>query len=193
MLEYTKEIASIGAAALGLLGKFFSRKRVAMIYAERYRLSHLLPPFRNESGEVTVPAPLLNVHCFIVRNSGKEPLSHIVVTLNWKPQSMNMYPARPYEGHAGDHNRFSYIFSSLSPGEEIAFEMVSVQADLPSIILVGSHEAMAKPIHLVPTPSVPRWRIRVVQTLSVAGIAAIVYVSLWLLRGLISDDWAWRS
>lgn len=52
---------------------------------------------------------------------------------------------------------------------------------------------MAEPIHLVPTPSVPRWRIRVVQTLSVAGIAAIVYVSLWLLRGLISDDWAWRS
>lgn len=193
MLEYTKEIASIGAALIGLLGKFFSRKRVAMIYADRYSLSHILPPFRDQSGEVTDPSPLLNVHSFIVRNSGKEPLSDVVVTLNWKPQSMNIYPSRPYEPHLGDHNRYSYRFTSLSPGEELAFEMVSVQAPLPGILMVASHEARARYIALVATPSVPRWRVLLIQTLSIAGIAAIVYIALWMLRGLISDDWTWRG
>jgi len=193
LLDYSKEIASVAVAVLGVIGKWVTKSRASMVYASRYNLTHLLPPFRNEAGDITVASPVLKAHGFIVRNNGKEPLSDVIIVLNWEPQSLNVWPARPYEPVQGDHNRYSLTFTTLSPGEELFIETIAVHAPMPEILLVRSREALAREIQLVPMPAISKWRVRCVQLLCFAGVAAFVYISLWLLRGLLTDNWTWGT
>lgn len=42
-------------------------------------------------------------------------------------------------------------------------------------------------------PVAPRWQIRAIQILSLFGLVAAVYATLWLLSGLLTGNWSWLN
>ncbi|WP_282262335.1 hypothetical protein [Stenotrophomonas sp. PS02301] len=191
ILDYSKEITSLAVGILSLLGKWIGKPRISMAWGHRTSISHILPPFTDGDGNITLPAPVLNVSSFYVRNTGKAPLTGIVIVLNFPPQSFNLWPPRPFDRETIAHNRIAISVSTLAPGEDLWFEMAAVQADVPSIISVRSKEAIARPIAMALLPIAPPWRIRTIQALSASGVVAVVYVGLWLLTGLLTNNWSW--
>ncbi len=191
ILDYSKEIASVVVGALGLAGKLLAKPRTSMGWGNRTLISHILPPFRDDQGNVTVEAPQLNVGSFLVRNTGKVPLTQIEVVLNSPPQSLNIWPPRPFVMREIEHRRVAILVDYLPPGEEIWFEMVGVDQDVPPLISVRSKEAIARPIDLALQPVAPTWMKRVIQTLCLFGIVAVVYIGLWLMSGLLTGNWTW--
>ena len=191
ILDYSKEIASVLVGFFGLIGKLAAKPKTSMAWGPRASISHILPPFTDADGKVTDQRPHLTVGSFFISNTGKVPLSEIEIVLNYSPQSLNLWPPRPFSIAEIAHGRIAISLPALSPKDELWFEMVSVNNSLPNVLSVRSKETVARPITLDLLPVAPTWQIRIIQILSLFGIVAAVYVTLWLLSGLLADNWTW--
>lgn len=193
ILDYSKEITSLLMGLISVVGKVVSKPRTALMWGPRTHVSHLLPPFTDADGDVTDPKPILNAASFLIKNTGKVPLTEVEVILNFPPQSLNLWPPRPFSKREIEHDRVAISLTTLSPGEEIWFEMVAVNAPVPAALSVRSKETVARLLTLELMPVVPKWRIRALQGLSIFGVVAVVYASLWLLGGILTGNWSWLS
>lgn len=193
ILDYSKEITSLLMGLISVVGKVVSKPKTALVWGPRTLVSHLLPPFRDANDDVTDAKPILNTASFLIRNTGKVPLTEVEVILNFPPQSLNLWPPRPFSKREIEHDRVAISLTTLSPGEEIWFDMVAVNAPVPAALSVRSKETVARLLTLELMPVVPKWRIRTVQGLSIFGVIAVVYASLWLLGGILTGNWSWLS
>ncbi|WP_329847725.1 hypothetical protein [Stenotrophomonas hibiscicola] len=193
ILDYSKEIASILVGLFGLIGKLAAKPKTSMGWGPRASISHILPPFTDADGNVTDQRPHLTVGSFFISNTGKVPLSEIEIVLNYSPQSLNLWPPRPFSITEIAHGRIAISLPTLSPKDELWFEMVAVNNTLPNVLSVRSKETVARPITVDLLPVAPRWQIRAIQILSLFGVVAAVYATLWLLSGLLTDNWSWLN
>lgn len=77
------------------------------------------------------------------------------------------------------------IFPSLSPGEMLGCEVLSINADLPALITVRSDQCVAKFINVYPQPILSQARRRILGFFLFAGLATVVYVGIILVQLLV--------
>ena len=97
----------------------------------------------------------------------------------------NIWPSRHYSENIEPDDRFILTFDNLAPSEVIGIELFSVNADLPSLLVVRSAECVAQNVDMYPQPVVRRSTRIIATTLMALGLATAVYLVILLLQFLI--------
>ena len=120
-----------------------------------------------------------------VINTGRETANKIELVFNWKPHYVNLWPVRHYEQKTDQDNRHILIFDNLSPKEEIGLEIMSINADLPALLVVRSAECTAQNVALMWIRFVPIWKINISRLLLLVGLSTSVYWLIALIQFLV--------
>jgi hypothetical protein len=98
---------------------------------------------------------------------------------------LNIWPPRHFTEHDEPDRRYVLIFESLAPQEVVGCELLTVNSNLPEIIVARSDQCTAQKIEMYPQPVVKNWHRRVGTILVLAGLALIVYLVILLLQFLV--------
>jgi len=142
-------------------------------------------PLVDQQGNQVSPNQSAHTRSFLVQNSGREPATKVELVFNWKPMCLNIWPSRHMTEHVEPDNRYVVILDSLSPGEVVGFEVLSVNQDLPDLVTVRSDQAVAQPINMYPQPVTSKGVRLVAGILMAVGLATTVYSAILLLQFLI--------
>jgi len=82
-------------------------------------------------------------------------------------------------------SRHILIFENLSPKEEIGLEIMSINSDLPALLLVRSAECTAQKVHMMWVKYVPPWQINTARLFLLIGLSATVYWIITLIQFLV--------
>ena len=142
-------------------------------------------PLIDADGKQISPTQSVRTNSFIIRNAGRESATKIELVFNWKPMCLNLWPVRHYTDHTEPDQRYVLLFDSLAPGEVLGIEVLSVNAELPSLVTVRSAECIAQHINMYPQPVVSSGVRKFIALLLALGLAAAVYLSLLLFQFLV--------
>jgi hypothetical protein len=183
---YGKEIVSLIVPLLAWALNVFFKARARLFVARPHAFSFLVQePLLDQQGNQISPTQSINTSSFVISNSGRETATKVEVVFNWKPQCVNLWPARHYEERIEPDNRYTMIFDSLAPREDVGFEVFSINHDLPALLLARCDQCRAEHINMAPQPLVPSWRRRTTAFLAFAGISTLIYVAIVLLQFLV--------
>lgn len=186
LLVYGKEIfAALVPFVVWALNAFF-RARAKLEVAEPHTFTFLIDePLRDQEGNIVSDRQTVHTRSVNVRNAGRETASNVELVFNWQPPCLNVWPSRSYETEAAPENRYVIRFGSLSPGETIGLEVLSINRDLPALINVRSDQCTAKYVPMSPQPVAGTTKRAVVGVLLFLGVAAAVYLATLLIQLLI--------
>jgi hypothetical protein len=121
----------------------------------------------------------------MIKNAGKETATNIDLLFNWKPQFINVWPPRHYSEQTETDGRYTMRFDSLAPDENLGCELLAVNIDLPSLLLVRCDQCVAQTIAMFPQPVIKNWQRRIAIVLVLAGFALFVYLTIALIQLLV--------
>jgi len=184
---YAKEIFSLFVPLLTwfINNKFKARAKLLLAIPHRFTFV-VNEPLRDADGNEISPNQTVHTASHVLTNSGKETATKVELVFNWKPLCINIWPLRHYTEYTEPDNRYVMIFDSLAPNEQIGFELLSVNSDLPNLINARSDQCVANEIAMYPQPVVSSWKRRLAVTLLFFGFSFAIYVSILLLQFLIA-------
>jgi len=185
---YGKEIVSVFVPILvWFLNRYFKNK-AKLYFGKPHSFTFIVDqPQLNEGGQPINVTQRVMTESVITWNSGKETATNVELLFNWKPQYMNVWPPRHYEGRTEVDNRYTVIFSSMAPGERIQCELLSVGANnnLPGLLTVRCDQCEAEEKQMISQIFVPNWARRLILVLLLAGLAAVTYILLFLIQIIV--------
>lgn len=183
---YGKEIVSLLVPFLTWFLNVGARAKAKLIWTSPHSFVFLVQePIRDAEGNVLQATQRVCTASIRVINTGRATANKLELVFNWKPQHTNLWPVRHYEQKADQDGRHILIFENLSPKEEIGLEIMSVNADLPALLLVRSAECTAQQVPLMWVRHVPPWKINVARLFMLAGLGVAVYWLIALLQFLV--------
>ena len=183
---YGKEIVALLVPLITWLLNTFLRSHARLHVAAPHRFTFLVQqPLIGAEGKQVSPTQTVNTNSVIVYNSGRDAATKVELVFNWKPMCLNIWPSRHFEEHLEPDGRYVLIFPSLSPGETLGCEVLSVNADLPNLITVRSDQCVAKFVNMYPQPVLTPAKRRIAGFLLAAGLAAVVYGAIVLVQLLV--------
>ena len=183
---YGKEIVSLIVPLLAWMLNTFFKAKARLLIANPHSFTFLVQePLRDPSGTVVSNTQTIQTRSFVVSNSGRETATNVEVIFNWKPQCVNLWPARNYEERTDPDGRYAMIFKSLAPRENLGFEMFSINHDVPALIVARCDQCAATFINMAPQPIAAPWKRRAVIFLAFAGLSTVVYAAIVLLQFLV--------
>ncbi|MHA6159487.1 hypothetical protein ACX3X6_01040 [Pseudomonas sichuanensis] len=184
--QYGKEIFSIAVPLLTWWLNYFYKAKAKLKAANPHSFSFLIKePLRDEDGKTIQDTQIAHTKSFLVRNVGREPATKVEFVLNWQPQFFNLWPSRHYTCQTQEDGRFVIIFDSLSPGEMIGIELLSVNRDLPTVINIRSDQSKAQFVEMIPMETISQFKLNVFRALVILGFSAAIYLSIQLAQFLI--------
>ncbi|MFC7302576.1 hypothetical protein [Cognatiluteimonas weifangensis] len=183
---YGKEIVSLVVPLLAWVLSNFFKARARLLVARPHAFTFLVQePLLDQQGNQISPTQTINTSSFVVANVGRESATKVEVVFNWKPQCVNLWPARHYQERVEPDNRYTITLDSLAPREDVGFHMFSINNDLPAFMIARCDQCVAQPIYMVPQPVVPAWKRRTFAFLAFAGLSTIIYAAIVLLQFLV--------
>ena len=184
--QYAKEIFALLVPLLTwfLNDRFKARAKLQLALPHSFTFI-VQEPLRNSDGEVLREAQSVQTASHVITNSGKETATNVELVFNWKPLCINIWPSRHYEQHTETDGRHVMVFDSLAPGEQIGFELLNVNSDLPNLINARSDQCTATSIAMYPQPVVALWKRRLAATLLFLGFSFAVYLTILILQFII--------
>ncbi|WP_171941296.1 hypothetical protein [Herbaspirillum rubrisubalbicans] len=164
---------------------WFAGKR----WRRRYRLVHyiqhsfvFLIPSDAKGNPQSAPSTV-EVASLVVQNVGLEALKDIQIVFNWRPQYINVVPSRPFKEETQNDGRYVLLFDSLSAGESIQFELLSVGASLPHMITTRSADTRSQEVPLIKVVKPNSILVGTLLATSFVGCLVIIYL---LVVGAVS-------
>ena len=183
---YGKEIVSLLIPFITWFLNVGIKAKAKLIWASPHSFTFLVQePIRDSDGKVIQPTQKVCTASIKVINSGRETANKVELVFNWKPHYVNLWPVRHYEQKTDIDNRHIMIFDNLSPKEEIGLEIMSINADLPALLLVRSAECTAQNVPLMWIRYVANWKINIARLLLLVGLSASVYWLIALIQFLV--------
>lgn len=183
---YGKEIVSLLIPFITWFLNVGIKAKAKLIWASPHSFTFLVQePIRDPAGEVIQSTQKVCTASIKVINSGRETANKVELVFNWKPHYVNLWPVRHYEQKTDIDNRHIMIFDNLSPKEEIGLEIMSINADLPALLLVRSAECTAQNVPLMWIRYVASWKINIARILLLVGLSASVYWLIALIQFLV--------
>ena len=184
--SYGKEIVSLIVPLVAWMLNTFFKARAKLLIARPHAFTFLVPePLLDPGGNEISPTQTVNTNSFVIFNAGRETATNIELVFNRKPPYINLWPARHYEERIEQDYRYTMMFSSLAPREDLGFEMFSINGELPGLIVARCDQCRADPINMAPQPVIPAWRRRAFAFLAFAGVATLIYSAIVLLQFLV--------
>lgn len=184
--KYGKEIVSLLVPFITWFLNVGIKARAKLIWTSPHSFTFLVQePLRDAEGNVLKPTQTVYTASIRVINNGRETATKVELVFNWKPQYLNLWPVRHYEEKTDHDNRHILIFDNLSPKEEIGLEIMSINYELPALLLVRSAECTAQNMPMMWVSYVPPWRINVARLLLLVGLSSAVYGLIALIQFLV--------
>jgi hypothetical protein len=183
---YGKEVVSLIVPFITWFLNVGIKARAKLIWTSPHSFTFLVQePITDTEGNVLHPTQKVCTASIKVINSGRDTANKVELVFNWKPQYTNLWPVRQYEQKIVQDNRFILIFDNLSPKEEIGLEIMSVNDDLPALLVVRSAECTGLNVPLMWIRYVAPWRIHIARLLLLIGLSASVYGLIALIQFLV--------
>ncbi|CAA0089067.1 Uncharacterised protein [Zhongshania aliphaticivorans] len=184
--HYAKEIFSLVIPLITwfLNNRFKARAKLQLAIPHSFTFI-VDEPLRDPDGNVIREKQSVHTASHVISNSGRETATRVELVFNWKPLCINIWPSRHYEQHSEQDGRHVMVFESLAPNEQIGFELLSVNNDLPALINARSDQCTATTIAMYPQPVESAWKRRLAVTLLFMGFSFAIYLTIILLQFLI--------
>lgn len=183
---YGKEIVSLLIPFMTWFLNVGIKAKAKLIWGSPHSFTFLVQdPLRDAQGKVITPTQRVSTASIKVINTGRETANKVELVFNWKPHYVNLWPVRHYEQKTDQDNRHILIFDNLSPKEEIGLEIMSINADLPALLLVRSAECTAQNVGLMWIRYVSTWQINIARLLLLVGLGTSVYWLIALIQFLV--------
>lgn len=183
---YGKEIVALLVPLLTWVLNTFFRAKARLFLANPHTFTFLVQqPLLNPQGQQIAPNQTVHTRSLMVWNAGKETATKVEWVFNWKPHCLNVWPSRHFQDHTEPDGRYVVIFDSLAPNEYVGCELMSINADVPALIMVRSDQCVAQNVNMYPQPIVSNARRRVRTILQLSGLALIVYLAILLVQFLV--------
>lgn len=183
---YGKEIVSLLVPFIAWFLNVGIKGKAKLIWTSPHSFTFLVQePIRDSEGNVLQQTQRVCTAAIRVINTGRETANKVELIFNWKPQYSNVWPVRHYEQKIDQDNRHMLIFDNLSPKEEIGLEIMSINADLPALLVVRSAECTAQNVPLMWIGVVAYWRINVARLLVLIGLSTTLYAFIALIQFLV--------
>jgi hypothetical protein len=181
------ELWSLVTVILAALVARIFRLRPKLYYSVDHSTNILVDqPLLDNSGNQLAPQQLVRTASITVQNTGLIPARGVEVAFNWKPQILNLSPARAYKDVKSSFDRYSLIFESFAPGERSTIEIMSINAELPIMTAVRADDCVGKLIPMAPQRVWPQWMLTSVTIVMFLGAATLVYLLIKLVEFLVS-------
>jgi hypothetical protein len=186
LADYGKEIVSLLVPFVTWLLNVGIKPRAKLIWTSPRSFTFLVQePVRNAQGDILRPTQTVHTASIKVINIGRDTAHKVELVFNWKPPHLNLWPVRSYDERTDADERHMLIFENLAPKEELGFEIMAINHQLPALLQVRSAECLAKNVSLMWYPSVPNWRIKTARILVLLGFSAAVYWTVTLIQFLV--------
>lgn len=183
---YGKEIVSLLVPFIAWILNTLFRSKARLLIARPHAFTFLVQqPLLDQNGGVVSPTQTMHTSSFFLSNVGRETATKVEIVFNWKPHCINLWPARHYEERTEADGRFSMIFDSLSPREDMGIEMFCINSNVPDLIVARCDQCTAQFANMIPQPVVPTWKRRIAIFLVFAGLAVSIYTAILLLQFLV--------
>lgn len=183
---YGKEIVSLVVPIFVWMLNTFFKAKAKLLVARPHAFTFLVQePLIDTQGNQVSPTQTINTSSFVVSNAGRDTATKVEIVFNWKPQCVNLWPARHYQERIEPDNRYTITFESLAPREDVGFHMFSINNPLPEFIIARCDQCVAKHINMEPQPVAPAWQRHIYGFLAFSGLSIIIYASIVLLQFLI--------
>lgn len=183
---YGKEIVSALVPLVIWVLDFIFRARVKLHLATPHDFTFLVQePIKDAEGKQIAPTQNAYTRSITVSNSGKATATKVELVFNWKPLCLNIWPPRHFQEFTEPDGRYTLIFDSLAPNEQIGCHLLSVNNRLPDLITVRSDQCTAEKVFMYPQPYIANWKRRLASFFVFVGIAGTVYGLILLLQFLV--------
>lgn len=183
---YGKEIVALLVPVITLILTTIFKAKAKLLWASPHKFTFLVPePLIDQDGKQTYPSQTVNTISHMIKNDGQETATKVELLFNWKPQFINIWPPRHYNEQIESDGRYTLVFDSLTPRETFGCELMSINKDLPKLLMVRCDQCVAQTIAMYPQPVIKNWQRRTCIVLSLAGLALLVYLTIVLLQFLV--------
>lgn len=183
---YAKEIIALLVPFLAWFLNTRLKARAKLAWSNPHSFTFLVQePLRDPQGNIIRPNQTVSTAQVRVTNVGRDTATHVELVFNFKALFVNLWPVRHYVETIEPDGRHILIFDSLAPSEEIGLEIMSINAELPALLVVRSDQCVAQNVKMVNSPFVQPWVIKLAQFLLVMGIAAVIYITIAILQFLV--------
>jgi hypothetical protein len=180
---YSRELVGVSTVVFAFLLNRVFRPRAKLIYSVRHAFTFIVEqPLLDPQGNEVSPTQTINTASISISNLGIQPAKNVEIVFNWKPQFLNVWPARHYSTKDSPPARHSIVLDSLAPKEVFGMEILSINANLPGLTAVRSDDCVAANVPMIPQQVQPRWRIMLAGTLMVIGLAGAGYLVTALIQ-----------
>lgn len=183
---YAKEIFSLCVPMVAWLLTRFLRARAKLQIAHPHTFTFLVNvPLLDNEGKTVRESQTIHTKSCLIMNSGSETATKLELVFNWKPACVNIWPPRHYNEHTEPDNRYTIIFDSLSPGEALNCEILSVNVDLPNLVTARCDQTTARFVDMHPQPINSQWVNLASAFLLMTGLATSIYILLLIIQFLV--------
>lgn len=183
---YAKEIFALFVPLFTWILNNWFRDKAKLQLARPHGFTFLVDePLKDPEGNVVSHKQTVHTVSHVITNSGRETATDVELVFNWKPLCINIWPARHYTEHTESDGRFVMLFDSLAPGEQIGFELLTINSELPNLVNARSNQCTAETIAMYPQPVLSPWKRKLAVFLLFAGIAFTVYAAVLILQFLV--------
>lgn len=183
---YGKEIVSLLVPFITWFLNVGIRSKAKLIWTTPHSYYFIVQePLKDSEGNIHSPSQKVVTASYKVINTGRDTANKVELIFNWAPQYINVWPARHYEIKEDQDKRQTLIFENLSPKENIGIEVMSVNADLPELLVVRCAECTAKNVPIKWIQEVPKWLNHTVLFLVAIGFSTSIYFALTIIQFLV--------
>ncbi len=184
--SYGKELVSVIVPLVTWALNHLFKPKAKLFLAAPHTFTFLVQqPLLDQQGNQLSPAQTVHTMSLLLRNAGTETAKNVELVFNWKPPCLNIWPPRHFAEHVETDNRYVLIFESLAPNEVVGCELLSINIDLPTPLIVRSDQCVAQSINMYPQPIAKPWKTKGLMALSFVGLGLVIYLVLLLLQFLV--------
>ena len=183
---YGKEIVALLVPLIAIILNKIFKANAKLILSSPHTFTFLVQePRIGPEGKQISPVQTAHTISHVVNNIGKATATKVELLFNWKPLCINVWPPRHFSDHEDPDGRYTIVFDSLAPTEVIGCELLTINHELPNLLVVRCDQCVAQSIAMNPQPVISNWQRRTGIILGLAGLALVVYLTILLLQFLI--------
>ncbi|HXT02332.1 MAG TPA: hypothetical protein VN915_16785 [Elusimicrobiota bacterium] len=184
--NYGKELVALAVPFVSLILNAIFQAKARLVQAIPHTFTFLVhEPLKDAEGKIIQPTQTAHTRSKLIGNTGQVTATGVEVVFNWKPQYINVWPPRHFDERIEADKRYSLLFGSLAPNEYLNIESLSINMNLPEVVLVRSDQCLAEAVEVYPQQVFPKWQRGMFVVLFFAGIGAVVYIAIIVLQFLV--------
>lgn len=190
MIEYFQEnpeiLGAILSPVIGFIIASYFQAKVRLFHSPIHSYSYLInQPRLDENGNEVSPHQVVHTTSFTIYNGGRQSATMVDLIFNFKPQHFELAPPRPFDGKTNEDGKYVIRFENLAPNEEVSFEILGINQEVPHLRNVICREGVARTRQIQWQPQFSDSIKLILGLLAIVGIATSGYFLVRIAVGIL--------